>query len=334
VNDLLQARLGGKGGSSGGGGGGGGSGSGSGGGGGGKGGGGGGGGGKGSGAEPGGGRNVIELTEENFDRLVLESDDVWMVEFYAPWCGHCKVAAPEYSAAADELAGDAKVGAVDATVHEGLAQRFGVRGFPTFKVFPAGAKNGDSSAEDYNGARESSEFVKFLQMKLHEGGAAARGAVELTGQDVLQEKCGSKRLCLVAFLPDLLDDRKAGRDARLQTLNALVASNKRAPVRLVWAAQNAQPDLEKALDVAGLYPRIVALSLDKKVFVKHTGSFDPASLERFLAAVLSGRATPSPLPEGGLPRVRSVTPWDGADAAPAELPAEEFSLQDILGEEL
>lgn len=35
-------------------------------------------------------KDVIELTDDSFDKNVLDSEDVWMVEFYAPWCGHCK----------------------------------------------------------------------------------------------------------------------------------------------------------------------------------------------------------------------------------------------------
>ena len=44
--------------------------------------------------------DVIELTEVNFDALVMESNDHWIVEFYAPWCGHCKNSAPEYKTVA------------------------------------------------------------------------------------------------------------------------------------------------------------------------------------------------------------------------------------------
>lgn len=50
--------------------------------------------------------DVISLTSGNFDRLVKDSDSVWLVEFFAPWCGHCKSLAPEYEKAAKALKGN------------------------------------------------------------------------------------------------------------------------------------------------------------------------------------------------------------------------------------
>lgn len=47
--------------------------------------------------------DVVELTGSNFDRLVMQSDNIWIVEFYAPWCGHCQSLAPEYQKAASKL---------------------------------------------------------------------------------------------------------------------------------------------------------------------------------------------------------------------------------------
>lgn len=55
-----------------------------------------------------GGDDVVELTDSNFDKLVLNSEDIWLVEFYAPWCGHCKNLAPHWAAAASELKGKVK----------------------------------------------------------------------------------------------------------------------------------------------------------------------------------------------------------------------------------
>lgn len=47
--------------------------------------------------------DVVELTPDNFERRVIQSDEVWIVEFFAPWCGHCKNLVPEYSKAASQL---------------------------------------------------------------------------------------------------------------------------------------------------------------------------------------------------------------------------------------
>lgn len=53
--------------------------------------------------------DVVELTPSNFDRLVVNSDEVWVVEFYAPWCGHCSQLVPEYTKLAKALKGIVKV---------------------------------------------------------------------------------------------------------------------------------------------------------------------------------------------------------------------------------
>jgi len=60
-------------------------------------------------------RDVIVLTDENFDEIVYHGTDIWLVKFYAPWCGHCKKLAPEWNEAATKLRGKAKLGKVDVT---------------------------------------------------------------------------------------------------------------------------------------------------------------------------------------------------------------------------
>lgn len=56
-----------------------------------------------------GGNEVVELTDSNFEELVLKSKDLWLVEFFAPWCGHCKNLEPHWKSAASELKGKVKV---------------------------------------------------------------------------------------------------------------------------------------------------------------------------------------------------------------------------------
>jgi protein disulfide-isomerase A6 len=63
---------------------------------------------------------VVILTGSNFDDEVLGSKDIWFVEFYAPWCGHCQKLEPEWNEAATKLKGQVKFGKVDATVETAL----------------------------------------------------------------------------------------------------------------------------------------------------------------------------------------------------------------------
>lgn len=76
--------------------------------------------------QSGGQDEVVELTDANFEKLVFGSKDLWLVEFFAPWCGHCKNLAPHWKSAASELKGKAKLGAYDATANSVFAQRYQV----------------------------------------------------------------------------------------------------------------------------------------------------------------------------------------------------------------
>ncbi|CAN0914095.1 Probable protein disulfide-isomerase A6 [Linum grandiflorum] len=107
--------------------------------------------------------NVVVLTQETFDQVVLDDNKDVMVEFYAPWCRHCKDLASTYEevATAFKLEEDVVIANLDAEKYRDLAERYEVTGFPTLKFFPKSNKAGEA----YGGGRDLEDFVSFINDK-------------------------------------------------------------------------------------------------------------------------------------------------------------------------
>lgn len=82
---------------------------------------------------------ALEFTESNFQELVLNSDKVAVVDFWAQWCGPCKMVGPIIEELATEYEGKAVIGKVDVDTNPGLSAQFGVRNIPTILFI----KNGE-----------------------------------------------------------------------------------------------------------------------------------------------------------------------------------------------
>ncbi|KAK1986847.1 hypothetical protein LZ30DRAFT_746137 [Colletotrichum cereale] len=111
---------------------------------------------------------VLQVDAKNYDNLIAKSNYTSIVEFYAPWCGHCQNLKPAYEKVANNLNGLAKVAAVDCDeeANKPLCGQFGVQGFPTLKIVKPGKKPGKPVVEDYQGPRTATGIVEAVVDKI------------------------------------------------------------------------------------------------------------------------------------------------------------------------
>ncbi|CAK1544957.1 unnamed protein product [Leptosia nina] len=136
--------------------------------------------------------NVLVLTKPLFDDVIANTEFV-LVEFYAPWCGHCKSLAPEYAKAATELA-DAnspiKLAKVDATQEQDLAEQYKVRGYPTLIFF----RNG--SPIEYSGGRQAEDIISWIKKK------TGPPAISVSSSEQAKEVIAANNVIIFGFFPD------------------------------------------------------------------------------------------------------------------------------------
>uniref|UniRef100_A0A1A8K1V5 Protein disulfide-isomerase A6 n=2 Tax=Nothobranchius TaxID=28779 RepID=A0A1A8K1V5_NOTKU len=271
-------------------------------------------------------KDVIELTDDNFDKLVLESGDVWMVEFFAPWCGHCKNLEPEWTAAAtavkEQTKGKVHLGAVDATVHQVLASRYEIRGFPTIKIFRKGEE-----PEVYQGGRSRGDIIEKA-LDLFSDNAAPPELLEILNEDILKNTCEDSQLCIIGVLPHILDTGAAGRNGYLEVMMKMADKYKKKSWGWLWTEAGAQMELEASLGIGGFgYPAMAAINARKMKFALLRGSFSETGIHEFLRELSVGRGSTATLGGGAMPKINTVEAWDGKDG---QLPVEEeYDLSDV-----
>lgn len=147
------------------------------------------------------GSAVMDLTPSNFDKVVLKSGKPTLVEFFAPWCGHCKKLAPVYEelGAVFEHAKDkVQIAKVDADAEKSLGKRFGVQGFPTLKFF-----DGKSDKPvDYKSGRDIDSLTNYI---IEQTGVKPKKKLEMPSEvEILNDSnfdaaIGGDKNVLVAF---------------------------------------------------------------------------------------------------------------------------------------
>jgi thioredoxin 1 len=81
---------------------------------------------------------LVEITDQNFEQEVLSSDIPVLIDFWADWCGPCKMIAPAVEEIANEYEGKVKVGKLDVDTNPNVASRFGIRSIPTLLIIQDG----------------------------------------------------------------------------------------------------------------------------------------------------------------------------------------------------
>uniref|UniRef100_A0A7C5V5E8 Thioredoxin n=1 Tax=Caldicellulosiruptor owensensis TaxID=55205 RepID=A0A7C5V5E8_9FIRM len=105
--------------------------------------------------------NIVTLTSENFEKEVLQSDIPVVVDFWAAWCGPCRMVAPVIEELAQEYAGKVKFAKLNVDDYSDIAYAFRIMSIPTIMLFKDG-----KAVDKIIGARPKSDFVNFINRNL------------------------------------------------------------------------------------------------------------------------------------------------------------------------
>ncbi|KAI0881606.1 thioredoxin-domain-containing protein [Annulohypoxylon maeteangense] len=221
---------------------------------------------------------VTQVDAKNFDKIINKSNHTSVVEFYAPWCGHCQNLKPAYEKAARNLDGLAHVAAVNCDEDENkqLCGMMGVKGFPTLKTVRPG-KKGKPIVEDYNGPRTAKGIVDAVVEKIN------NHVKRVTDKDI------------DSFLSTKNETAKAILFTEKGTTSALLKSIAIDFLDVISVAQIRDKET-KANELFGIksYPTLVLLPGGDKESLVYDGELKKDAMIKFLTQ--AGEPNPDPAP--------------------------------------
>ncbi|XP_071734861.1 protein disulfide isomerase-like 1-4 [Rutidosis leptorrhynchoides] len=207
-------------------------------------------------------QDVVVLTESNFTDFI-DSNRYVMVEFYAPWCGHCKALAPEYAAAATDLIDENVVLAkVDAQEESEVAETYEVQGFPTILFFVDGVH------KPYLGQRTKDAIVNWIKKK------TGPGVYNLTSVEDAEKILETEDKLVLAYLDSLVGKEN----------EELVAASRLDDD--VSFYQTVEPNVAKLFHINAdvKRPALVLIKKEAEKVTHHDGLFDTSAIKEFVFA--------------------------------------------------
>ncbi|CAD7952856.1 unnamed protein product [Amoebophrya sp. A25] len=215
---------------------------------------------------------VIALTDATFDKFIKENERV-LVEFYAPWCGHCKSLAPEYEKAAQTMAAKGlktKLVKIDGTEEKSQIQKHGVEGFPTMFYYTSGEK------VEYTGPRKADGIVRWLESR-------EKDAVEECSQQQIDEELAKDasvsptKFVLVARVAS----KKSGKAVAVKkAMSKLVSAEKSEHVMACYVFLEKGADEKKNARIE--ITRKLAVVEDEKIATFTKGPWSAGKVETFI----------------------------------------------------
>lgn len=227
---------------------------------------------------------------------LIDLTGLQIVEFYAPWCGHCKNLQPAYEKAAKNLEGLAQVAAVncDDDDNKAFCGQFGVQGFPTLKIVRPGSKKGKPVVEDYQGERTAKGIVNAVVDKIN------NHVKRITDKEIDE------------FLSKNNESAKAVLFTEKGTTSALLKSIAIDFLGSIAVGQvrNTQT---KAVELFGIesFPTLVLLPGGDKDGIVYDGELKKPAMTAFLSQV----ASPNPVSASPKPKTKSSKPKKAATAS-------------------